>query len=427
MNDITEFYAALADLNGIYRGKRLEEGAVQKALGSGIRMPLTIAGMDVWGADIDGNPKVFEDGDADGVAEPIGTGFLPTPWNAPGSALFPVWLRQDDGRPYGGDPRRVLGAIVAAFREAGLTPVMATELEFYLVERKGESIVPAATGPGKVRAATMAITELEAYGPYIREVSAACRSWGLPLDTVIAENGPGQLEVNFKHAPDPLAAADHAQLFKHLAAGIARTHGWEACFMAKPFSEEAGNGLHVHVSLLDEDGRNIFDDGSARGAPALGHAVGGLRQAMHQSALIFAPHFNSYRRLRPASYAPVNTDWGHEDRMAAIRIPGGPAAARRLEHRVAGADANPYLVIAAILCGILHGLTHKIDPDAPLADPRLPEDWGAAIAAFEAAPILRSYLPELFFTMFAECKAQERGVFAAHVSPFEIDSYLRMT
>jgi glutamine synthetase len=205
----------------------------------------------------------------------------------------------------------------------------------------------------------------------------------------------------------------------------------QASFMAKPYIEHAGNGLHMHFSLLDDAGRNVFDDGGPDGHPILRHAVAGLLDALHDTALIFAPHRNSARRLQPGSLAPVNASWGYENRTAAVRIPGGASSARRIEHRVAGVDANPYLVMAAVLAAALAGIEAGHEP-APRQDNNvgvgnksaIPHDWRQMIEAFEASPLCRDLFPQEFITLFSACKRQELVVFEAEISSLEYRTYL---
>ena len=166
---------------------------------------------------------------------------------------------------------------------------------------------------------------------------------------MISEAGMGQFEINLTHQPDPLKAADDTWFFKLLVRGLARRHGFAASFMAKPYEDYAGNGMHTHFSILDREGRNIFDDGGPRGTAALRHAVAGCLAAIPGSTLLFAPHGNSYERLVPDAHAPTGICWAYENRTAAIRIPGGPTKARRIEHRVPCGDINPYLMLAGNL------------------------------------------------------------------------------
>jgi glutamine synthetase len=209
----------------------------------------------------------------------------------------------------------------------------------------------------------------------------------------------------------------------------------EATFMAKPFAERAGSGLHLHVSVNDAQGRNIFASEDPTGSPALRHAVGGMKALLADSMAIFAPNANSYRRFRANSYAPVAPTWGVNNRTVSLRVPAGSAQSRHIEHRVAGADANPYLALAALLAGVHHGLTGKIDPGPPVvgdgyaaaakSNLRLPAHWFAAVDAFEASEPLRDYLGDRFVSMFSKVKRIEQDRFFEVVSPLDYDWYLK--
>lgn len=202
--------------------------------------------------------------------------------------------------------------------------------------------------------------------------------------------------------------------------------------MAKPYGDRAGSGLHVHFSLLEDDGNNVFDGGTEKGMDIMRHAIGGLFRGMAQSTLIFAPYFNSYRRLRPRSYAPTTVAWGYGNRMVAIRIPGGSHKARRIEYRVAGADANPYLVLATVLGQALISMEEACDPGQPIAMdvgshdlPRLPSDWLAAIAAFEQGDVMQALFARELRDAFVACK-QEADTFGRKVGSFELETYMEM-
>jgi len=224
-------------------------------------------------------------------------------------------------------------------------------------------------------------------------------------------------------------------MYKRVAKGVAVGHACEATFMAKPFSDRAGSGLHLHVSVNDKDGKNIFASDDPAGAPPLRHAVGGLKATLADGMAIFAPNANSYRRFRANSYAPVAPTWGVNNRTVSLRVPAGPASGRHIEHRVAGADANPYLALAALLAGVHHGLSRKIDPGPPVegdgyaaaakSNLRLPANWFAALDAFEASSVMRDYLGERFVTMFAKVKRTEQDRFFEQVQPLDYDWYLK--
>jgi glutamine synthetase len=252
----------------------------------------------------------------------------------------------------------------------------------------------------------------------------------LPLEGLVKELAASQYELNLEHVDDPLRAADNAQMLKQTVKGVARNHHLIASFMAKPFGDRDGNGFHTHVSLLDNDGRNVFDDGTARGTDILRHAIAGLAQTMEDCMLIFAPHNNSYRRLRRGVHGPLVPTWGYENRYTALRIPNGEGEARRIEHRIAGADANPYLSLAAILAGIAYGIENQLQADEPTtggpqdADPVLPGNWYEALRAFENSEFIVEALGADFRQAFSAIKRMEQLEFSGTVNPLEYNSYL---
>ena len=239
----------------------------------------------------------------------------------------------------------------------------------------------------------------------------------------------GQFEINFNHVPDALAAADYAVLFKRLVREAARKHGYGATFMAKPYGDPPGSGMHVHVSLLDKDGMNIFsaDDGLA--AP-LTHAIGGLLGTMQEMQAIFAPHANSYRRFQPGSYAPVALNWGMDHRGVAIRVPAPEGKGARLEHRICGADVNPYLALTAILGGIAHGLENKAEAGAPLTHgdgsegARLHHDWTAALDAFEHSEAAKAIFGAEYVRVYTACRRHENACLSTMITDAEYKTYL---
>ena len=435
--DIANIRAAIFDLNGVMRGKRLPVGHLDKAINGGVRIPLSATNVDIWGRDIENSRWVFESGDADGGTQWTGRGPLPIRWTDRNSALVPLSLTYNDGRPFDGDPRNLLASILDKFKQVNLCPVAAFEMEFYLSDptlhdgEMPETPASPLTGAANFREGVLSMEDLANHDRLISEIYDCCEQQDVAADAAISEAGSGQFEINLSHGPDCLKVADDAMLFKQITKGIARKFGLGASFMAKPYSERPGNGMHVHLSILDNKGRNIFDDGSEEGSVALRHALAGLLAAMPESILIFAPHQNSYRRFAIEQHAPIAACWGYENRTTALRVPLGPSSQRRIEHRVAGADTNPYLVLAAILAGVLAGLETEDTPPPPHigsayeADlPGLPASWKAAHNAFAEANILKRYFPEVFCQMLLDCKAQEIRRFASDISAFEYKSYL---
>lgn len=432
---IKSVLVALCDINGAFRGKRLPIEQVGKVFDGSLRMPISASTVDIWGCDIEGSALVFETGDADGICKPLSDEIFPSPWLGAGVGFLAISMHSETGEPHPTDPRTALCDVVARYAAHGLRPVVATELEFYLTDLidgadAGGHVSPSAKfASGNV----LSLQEIEMMSPFLDDVYAASKTHGIPVDAAISETGVGQFEVNILHTDDPLKAADNAMLFKRLVKGCARQHGFIATFMAKPFGKDAGSGLHVHFSLLDENGDNVFDDGTEKGSDVLRFAIGGLTAAMQESTLIFAPHLNSYRRIRPNSHAPTTVAWGYENRTAAIRIPGGSHKARRIEHRVAGADANPYLVLAAILGAALEGIETKMQAPPPVTGnvyeaglPQLPMDWAAAIAAFDQGAIVGTIFNPMFKQLIVQAKQQELATFLETVTSFEYKSYLEV-
>jgi len=427
------------DLNGILRGKRIPALSLDKAFSEGMKFPRSVLCLDIWGHDVLANGLVWECGDGDGVCKPCGPGLMPMTWSERPRLQMLTMMNNLDGTPFAADPRQVLAGVVARFRGLGLTPMVATELEFYLMA--GDSAGAGRPRPPQAPKSgydldgphVYSMEELDEFDGVLTGIRDACRAQGLPSDTIIVENGPGQFEVNLHHVADPLLAADHAMLLRRAVRAVARQHGLHATFMAKPYGTAAGSGFHLHCSLLDGDGRNIFDDGTPEGSAALRHAIAGMIALMPESMLIFAPHLNSYRRFQPGAHAPTTASWGYENRTTSLRIPASSNKARRFEHRPAGADANPYLVVAAILAGALHGLERRQEPPPVLAGDGygdgneaviLPLTWGAAIEAFDKGTELRRYLGETFMRAFGTTKAQELMELSRRVTDVEYATYL---
>lgn len=412
---------AACDLNGRMRGKRLP-GRALGSMDKGVRMPFSALNVDLWGHDIADSPLVFETGDADGVLVPTGRGPVAMPWLDRPSALVPMTMRHEDGRPFAGDPRAALEGVLARYEAKGWNVVAATEMEFTLVDDSGDEMLPVLdphSGRRLAHGAVLSIQELDAFDAFFSDLYDGCDEMGIPADNSIAEAGVGQFEVTLTHQ-SALRAADDAWLFKALVQGLARKHKMAATFMAKPYSDDSGNGMHVHFSVLDGEGRNIFSDGGPKGTPLLASAVAGCLLAMPDSSLIFAPFGNSYDRLVPGAHAPTAAVWAYENRTAAIRIPGGPPAARRIEHRSAGGDVNPYLLLATVLGAALLGIEDGLTPPDPISGnaydiadaPALSADWGEAIDRMEQSKVMARILQPDLIRYLVMTKRQELEVFA---------------
>ncbi len=428
-------------MTGVPRGKRLRVHELQAIYDYGRFLPGSILVVDTTGADCEDTGLVWEDGDADRRARPVPGTLTLAPWLGDDMAQVMLSLYELDGAPNDLDPRHVLQRVLDRYAADGLTPVAACELEYYLVDLErtadGDLQPPKSlqTGRRPHGIEVYGLPELEAIAPFLRELWDSADVIGVPLEGAISEFAPSQVELTLKHKPDALRACDDALLYKRMAKGVALRHGCEATFMAKPWADRAGNGFHVHVSFNDKDGNNLCADEDPEGSPMLRHAIGGMKQLLGEGMAILAPNANSYRRFKANSYAPVAATWGVNNRTVSLRIPAGPAPTRHVEHRVAGADGNPYLVMAVLLASAHHGLTNKIDPGpavvgdgyaaAAKEKSRLPSNWFASVDLFDQSTVLRDYLGDRFVDMFVSVKRTEQARFFEVVTSLDFDWYLR--
>jgi len=430
------------DLAGVLRAKRIRHPEFEKTFKDGFCIPGGAIMVDTTGATVDGIPWSSEDGDPDAFARVVPGSLAPVPWaqRAAGQAMFRFFLR--DGTPFFADPRHVLERAVAPLRKMGLTIVMATEMEFYLLDAKADrptARVSKVPGIGRPQPGPQVYHPDDVWDieNFLNDINDTCAAQGIPVGTTIAEYGPGQFEINLMHVADPVLACDHGVLLKRAIKAIARQHGFVACFMAKPFEDTAGSGLHIHMSLIDRNGRNYFSQGKESMASPpfsarLRHAVGGLAKTMAEATAIFAPNANSYRRLRPEMFAPVEPNWGANHRNVALRVPISDEKNLRIEHRTSGADANPYLVSAVIAAGIHYGIKNKCDPGRMVEEGevvtlkrKIPNRWDAAIDRFAKSRILPEYLGEEFCRVYAKHRRDEARRFHNVISNTDFDWYLR--
>ncbi len=432
----------LPDVNGILKSKRIRKSDFEGVCKNGFFFCGGSVMLTALGNTVPGLRYTKNDGDPDVPARLVPGSIAPVPWakRAMGQALF--CLHNDDGSSFFADPRAVLESALVPFTRMGVRIVMATELEFYLLDADADRPTPsAARVPGTNRPQpgpqVYHPDDLWEVEPFMDDVYDYCEAQGIPADAAISEYAPGQFEINLRHIDDPVLACDHAVLLKRAIKAAAKKHGFVACFMAKPFTDDAGNGLHIHMSLYDRKGKNYFSHGRDKMAvppfsARLRHAVGGLLQTMPEATAIFAPNINSYRRMRADMFAPVETNWGVNHRVVAVRIPSADSKNLRFEHRVAGADANPYLVTAAILAGVHHGLQNKIEPPRMVEQgqeirPKLsiPNRWDKALDRFARGKVLPGYLGEDFCKYFLANRRHECELFHNEVSSLDHDWYLR--
>ena len=428
--------ALITDCNGIARGKWLPVQKLDTIEKQGLKLPKSALGLDVWGRDIPA--LAHANGDIDGYCHLVEGSLRPLlTERGVDQAQVLLSMFDKDGSPYMGDPRQVLQALATRFTEKELKPCMAVELEFSLLPKPetSKATVTALRDQNAVGGNLYALSELDYHGPLLEALRQAFDTQDLPYEGIIKESAPSQFEINVAHSDDVMLLADQVIRMQRTIRAVSARHGFVASFMPKPIDDEAGNGLHVHCSLLNEKGINVFDDGGEEGSDLLRYAVAGCLELLPASMLLFAPSFNAYRRFQPGNHAPTESAWGFDNRTTAIRIPESPGAARRIEHRVAGADANPYLALAAVLAGIWHGIENTLSPPNPIEGnawdqeidaPALPTTMDEAISVFDKSDVLSSYLTSEFKTLFLATKVQEWNEFAKRVTEFELETYLRM-
>lgn len=431
--DIEAVEFLLVDPNGVMRGKWGPGDALKKAFQEGVNFPMSLHGLDVWGREVTETGLHIETGDQDGYCRATRGSLSIVPWAKRKTAQVLLQTFTPEGDPFLADPRQVLKRKVAEVQAKGFFPVVAFELEFYLLDPEIEwtdgmpGPVGAMAGPDRLR--MYGLDDLAEHAELFDMIRDAATAQKLPIDTIIKEAAPGQFEVNLKHRADPLRAADDVIMLRRIVLGCARAHGLTATFMAKPFLEFAGNGMHVHASILDRDGRNIF--GGPGGRKRLESAVAGLLRTMPESLLLFINTWNGFRRITPGSYAPTRAVWAENNRSVALRIPVSNDDNRRVEHRIAGADANPYLVMAALIQGMVEGIENGETPPPPVQGNAydedglsLPDDMDDALQLMEKSVFVDRALGPLLAKVYRDLKRAEIVAFWSEITPLERTTYL---
>jgi len=439
--EIEAFDIVLTDSNGVGRGKIIRRHELPGLYESGRHLPISILGLDIVGEDVHETGLIWDSGDGDLRAWPIPGTLVPLHGTSPARGQVLMSMFHLDGAPMTSDPRHALKRQVDSFAGKDLFPAGAFELEFFLLSNERDASgrpQPARAvldGRRSAKTEVYSVDHLHGMEPLFSDIYAAAAAQGIPAETVISEYAPGQYELTLKYRKDILRAADDLIMLKRLVRLQARRHGVTACFMAKPFEHCAGSGMHIHVSLQDGAGRNVFTEKiEGNWSKNIRHAIGGLGATMAESMLVFAPHANSWRRFVAQSYAPIAPTWGVNNRSVALRIPAGDKANRRIEHRPAGVDANPYLVATTVLAGIGKGLDEKIRPGpeitgngyeaAAAAKAGMPADWRTAIEAAKASAFLRQALGPDMHKTFTAIKEAEYLRVARTISELDYHLYL---
>lgn len=439
--DLETVTAMFADSNGIMRGKVLPASGLDKLMKDGVFLPASVFGTDATGESVAETGLVWECGDVDFPWRVIPETLFAIPDRNGRELAVMIQMLQPDGvTPHHLDPRGILASVIDRLNAKGVFPVVAPELEFYLIARENDArgMGQAAPIDGFLRPQeTNQIYGIDAYqefAPVVEAIKDACRAVSVAADAAIAEYGRGQFEININHNGDILRACDEAVLLRHLARRVARGFGYDVTFMGKPFGEDTGSGFHLHASLWDGDGTNLLSEDEGQEPwenPAMAHAAGGMAEHLADSMAVFAPNANAWRRLQPGHYAPTDRSWGYNNRTVNFRIPPGGASARRLEHRASSADINPYLATALILAAMVEGMEGKIMPPAMITGNAydtpdrtgLPVTWAAALQRFRESDFIGRWLGEEYRHVYVETKDYERRTFASRISPLEWEWY----
>jgi glutamine synthetase len=426
-HNIHEVECVITDMTGIARGKILPKDLFLD--GEHMRLPKSVLLNTVNGEQPNNAPYVGST-DPDMICVPDPATMRVVPWASERVAVVIHDCQNFDGSPVELAPRAVLRRVQRLYEERGWRPVVAPEMEFYLVARSTnphEPLTPpmGRTGMAETGRQSYSIDAVNDFDPFFLELSAFCKAHDLGVETLIHEAGAGQMEINFAHG-DALELADRVFLFKRAVRETALRHGIFATFMAKPMETEPGSAMHVHQSVVDiQTGKNIFSLPDGGPSPLFFNYIAGLEKYVPSALLMFAPHVNSYRRLSRFQSAPTNVHWGYDNRTCGIRVPNSGPEGRRVENRVPGVDVNPYLAMAATLsCGLL-GMIEGLTPSEPTADSAeqvhddLPRNLEDAILRMRQCPQLAGMLGELFVQAFCEVKELEFATFSRVISSWE--------
>ena len=415
--------AFVPDMAGAARGKVIP---AEKFGRNEMKMPEGIFAQTISGNYVVNKANVE---DRDMLLVPDPETLRPVPWASdPSASVFSDCFHKD-GSPVGTSPRRVLRRVLDLYRERGWTPLVAPEVEFYLITPHSDSSAEVAPPTGRLGRTETAkqpysVDAMNDFDPFISDVYRYCEDQGIRIDTLSQEMGPAQFEINFLHG-DAVSLADQVFLFKRTVREAAIANEMHATFLARPISGEAGSALHIHQSIVDSAGRNIFSTDDGGPSDLFYSYIGGLQRYVPEAMLIFAPYPNSYRRLQSYWASPVNLEWAVDNRTVGLRVPDSDPQSRRIENRIAGSDVNPYLALAATLaCGYL-GMEQNLTPREPVSGSAydlpfsLHREMYSALEAFESSSAMRRALGDSFVTLYSSLKSSEYEEFEEIVTPWE--------
>jgi glutamine synthetase len=426
---VTEIECLVPDLAGVARGKIMP--ASKFFDDTGMSLPSSIFMQTISGEypEPDGDFR-YDPSDGDIHLRPDFATLCEVPWAADPTAQVIHDAYYHDGRPVEIAPRQVLRRVVDLYRNRGWAPVVAPELEFYLVKRNTDPDYPleppiGRSGRAEAGRRSYSISAVNEFDDIFEDIYAYAEAQELEVDTLIHEEGAAQMEINLRHG-DPVWLADQVFLLKRTIREAAQAHDIYATFMAKPIANEPGSAMHIHQSVTSlGTGRNIFTDEQDRPTPEFFRFLAGQQRYIPSVTCMLAPYVNSYRRLVRGASAPVNVQWGYDNRTTGLRVPPSSPANRRIENRVPSSDANPYLALAACLaCGYL-GMTEALTPSDPVAGNAWSDEFDLPVGLLEAVDLfeeteeLSDALGHTFATTFAAVKRAEFATFMRVISPWE--------
>ncbi|MBI2380065.1 MAG: glutamine synthetase [Gammaproteobacteria bacterium] len=430
-HNITEVECLVPDLTGVARGKIMPADKFTKD--EGMRLPESIFIQTVTG-DFPDDDRAVDPRDIDMMARPDEATIRMVPWAAEPTAQVIHDCYYKTGAPVEISPRHVLKRILGLYEARGWSPVVAPELEFFIVKKNIDSDYPleppiGRSGRPETARKPYSIDAVNEFDPLFEDVYDYCEAQDLNVDTLIHESGAAQMEINFLHG-NALELADQVFLFKRTVREAALRHEIYATFMAKPMQNEPGSAMHIHQSVVDKDGNNIFTNADGSHSPLFLSYIAGLQKYMPAAMSFFAPNVNSYRRIARYTSAPINVQWGHDNRTVGLRVPESEPRGTRIENRVVGADANPYLALAATLaCGYLgieEGLTPRepCEADAYAYPYELPRTLEESLMHLDASEALKKILGERFCMAYSDVKNKEYATFFAVISSWEREHLL---
>lgn len=428
---IREVEVMLSDFAGISRGKVMPREKFVKGLrGGGHRMPSSMFSI-LINSDFVASEHM-DDLEEDNYLVPDMDTISVIPWRETPTACVICDLVDADGKINNMAPRQVLQNVLKLYEDKGWQPIVAPEFEFYLLGAQDD--LESAPTPPKGRlgkkcsdSGMLSLDGLDEFGDLFVEVYKSCEVMNIPVDTLTQEAGPVQFEINMHHG-DPLRVADQAFYFKRLMKQVAQRHGMIASFMSKPYPKEYGNAMHIHQSIIaKKDGKNVFVDKQGNDSSLFHSHIAGLQKYIPDLMPLLAPYINSYLRIGSDMSSPANLHWGVENRSVGLRVPAAEGSEQRVENRIAGADVNPYLVIAASLLAGYLGMIEKLVPTDPLTKSGyelktlgLPEHFLAGLNNFSNSKVIREYLSDEFVTTYADVKRKEYSENSSVLSPWDI-------